>query len=98
MLKGKKFTAADLPHRHRLTEEEVKTWCDQQTKRYEVVADDPVKGPLIREELNQVALNKLSPKARRIAGGLMRLPVEVRQEIIKAFTAEGVLRYPFKMR
>lgn len=97
-LKGKEFTAADLPRNTKLNEEQKTAWAATQTERYAIVATDKDSGEtIIAEELDQRALNKLSAKARRAAGMMMRFDQDVRAEIIAAFETDGSLKYPFDM-
>ncbi len=98
-LKGKTFTVNDLPpaKRQRMGEEAAQRWADENTERYRIVARDPVTdAAIIAEELEQRGLNRLSSKARRIAGAMMLMDVATRREIIAAFDADGALKSPFR--
>lgn len=100
-MKGHLFKPSDIPERRRekMTNEQITAWCVEQTKRHAIVAVDPDeradRQAIIREELAQRALNKLSPKARRIAGTLYKNPVKLRAEVLAAFTETGELKNPF---
>lgn len=50
--------------------------------------------PVTSEELTQRAINRLSPKARRAVGALLRAPKEVRAEVLAAFSSAGDLLIP----
>lgn len=102
--KGKVFTESDVPRRlqGRWTKEQKTAWIDEQNRRYKIIAIDEnaeQEGdkPIIAEELDQRALNTLSPKARRIAGMLKELPLELRAEVLGSFNSKGELVYPFRM-
>lgn len=94
-LKGKTFTAADAPSRIRSDKAKAEAWAAEQTERYRVVAMDGER-PVIADELQARALARLSPKARRAAGLMLRYPADVRREILAAFGADGELKLPFK--
>lgn len=103
--KGRTFTEQELPAsrrstasgRMRMSPEEIKSWCEEQTERHRVVAYDSRDEALMAEELDQRALNELSPKARRAAGLLMNCDPSVRMEVLAAFQSDGSLIHPFKM-
>lgn len=99
-MKGKQFTPADLPRKHKLRPEQAKAWADGMTERYRVVAIDPDapegKQEIIAEELQARALDQLSPKAKRVAGALLRMPADARAEALAAFDRKGTLKIPFK--
>jgi hypothetical protein len=94
---GKEFTPADLPRNTKLKTDEAKeAWAASQTARYKVVAVDPGTGrKYIAEDVQQGALNMLSDKARRVAGGMLFLDPAVRREILGVFDAAGALIIPF---
>lgn len=50
------------------------------------------------EELTQRTINRLSPKARRAVGALLRYPKEVRAEVLSAFSSAGDLLIPEEWR
>lgn len=99
MLKGKTFTEADLPRTCKLGEEQRKAYLARQTEKYRIVAVDPANDmPIIAEELDQRALNKLSPKARRVATMMLfHMDEDTRVEVLRAFKKDGSLNYPFDM-
>lgn len=102
-LKGREFTLADLPRsaHSKMNEEQMLAWCDRMTARYAVIAIDPDapegRREIIAEELMQRVLNRLSPKARRAAGMLMRTSQDVRAELLAAFDSDGDLKNPFNV-
>lgn len=96
-LKGHTFTGADIPKRFqtRWTPEKKAAYLQAQNERYMAVAMDG-KTPIIAEELTQRILNKLSSKAKRLAGAMMNADPEVRKEILRAFDMrDGSLLNPF---
>jgi len=97
--KGHTFVPEDAPRPIRRDPSRCKAWCDEQTERYRIVARDPAalegKREMIAEELEARALARLSPKARRAAGLIARLPAEVRRELLSAFDEHGMLKVPF---
>ncbi len=98
-LKGKVFTADDLApaKRQRMGEAAVQAWAQANTDRYRIVARDPQTGEdIIAEELEQRALNRLSPRARRAAGALAAMDHALRREVLSAFDADGSVRNPFE--
>lgn len=102
--KGKVFTPDDLPDSARRKTDDAAAikWAEEQTARYRIVAidetePDPARQPIIAEELDQRAINKLSAKARRVVGTMMHMAPETRLEIINAFDQAGALKHPFKM-
>ena len=98
-LKGKVFTSADAPRSIRRNPAKCQEWCAEQTARYKVVAVDPLAPPgkreFIAEEISARALARLSSKARRVAGAMLRMSPEVRVEILAAFKPDGSLVIPF---
>ena len=98
--KGKIFTEADLSAgaRARMGPEKVAAWCAEQTERNRIVAIDRAEKdrPLIAEELNQRAINKLSSKARRAAGMMMNMGADDRVQVLGAFERDGKLKLPFE--
>jgi len=95
-LKGKTFTVEDLPFgaRRKMTPGQIEKYCADQTERYAIIAMDG-NVPLIAEELEQRALNKLTPRARRVCGMMIRLDEATRREIINNFSEDGGLKKPF---
>lgn len=94
--KGHVFCEEDIPsHYTKLRGDARKKWCDEQTERYKIVAFDG-NTPICADEIDQRALNKLSVKAKRIAGMMMSFPEEIRREVLAAFDKDGKLAHPFK--
>lgn len=54
--------------------------------------------PVTSEELTQRTINRLSPKARRAVGALLRAPKEVRAEVLAVFSPAGDLLIPEEWR
>lgn len=94
--KGKVFTARDYPDQRKRGETVARVWAAEQTARNKIVARDRGR-PLIREEVDQYALNKLSPRGRRVAGMLLRMTPEERVEVLSAFTVDGEVHYDFEV-
>lgn len=101
--KGKTFSQEDLPRHLRVkwSEEKKDEWVKDQNQRYKIVALDTsapqARQAIIAEELDQRILNKLSSKARRIAGAMMLADQAVRLEVLQAFDKRGNLINPFKV-
>ena len=96
--KGRVFKATDFERLNKKNPMAAQEYAEKQTERHRVVAHDPVKGPLIREELTGRMLQKLkSPKARRIVGSMLRLTREERREVAERFDANGDLVWPWKV-
>jgi len=99
MLKGSTLTRETLPAsiRRRLPSPEAQQeYVRAHNGRWAIVAKDSDGTPLVAEELDARALRRLSPKARRIAGAMLRLSEEERLEVLGAFTAAGNLKRPFE--
>jgi hypothetical protein len=79
----------------KLVNDEIAAWATEQTERYRIVAKDG-EIPIIAEEVDQRAINKLSAQARRVAGMLVRFDPQVRREVLAAFDADGKLVHPFE--
>lgn len=88
---NKQFRPSEAPRGTRNRE----AWAAAQTARWKAVAFDGDK-PIAAEELEQRALNRLSPKARRIAGMLRQTDPAVVAEVLAAFGKVGTLKIPFK--
>lgn len=95
-MKGKVFTIDDLKKSlaAKMSPAQIRAWCERETARYRIVAMDG-NNPVIAEELDQRALNRLSPKARRIAGMIARLDAATAKEVVGAFDQNGRVRNPF---
>lgn len=101
-LKGKVFKPEDAPRSIREGDaDRCRAWCEAQTERNRIVAieDGAPEGKkeIIAEELDQRILNRLSPKAKRIAGAMMNANLDVRLEVLAAFGDAGELENPFGM-
>jgi hypothetical protein len=96
MLKGHVFVESDIPPalRRKMSPEQRAAWVAAQTERYSIVAHDGDR-PLVAGEIDQRALNRLSSKARRLAGAMLKLDRATRREILGAFDADGNLIRPF---
>jgi hypothetical protein len=83
-----------------MTQAQRDAWAKRHTDRNAVVAYDRSertdRQPLIAEELVPRALAKLSPKARRVAGQMLRMDAKTRAEVFAAFAADGTLKLPFE--
>ncbi len=94
--KGRTFTSDDAPRTLReRSPEKARRWAEEQTARNAIVAYDD-KRPVIAEELEARALVRLSAKARRAAGMLLRCTPDVRREVLAAFASDGSLKLPFE--
>lgn len=95
--KGKVFTSDMIPARtrQRMTREQQVAWADKHTARNRIVAYDGER-PLIAEELQARAVAKLSPRARRAVGLLLRMSDADRKEALRAWDAHGKLKLPFR--
>ncbi len=78
-----------------MTPERQEAYCLAHNERYRIVAKDPAKGPLIRQELEGRLLQRLSPKPRRIVGMLLAASPETRREVLGAFDSSGYVVYPW---
>lgn len=98
MHKGKVFSEVDAPRG--VKAEHKSAWAQAQTERNQIVAYDRAeredRQALIAEELEARALSKLSPKARRAMGMMLRFPVQIRKEILAALEKDGSLKLPFE--
>jgi len=90
-MKGKTFTADDLPRGCRWSDERKAEWCAEQTKRYEIVGHDG-DYPMIAEEVEERTLRKLGEAARPLARMLLGLSVQQRLAVLGAFDEQGKLR------
>lgn len=104
--KGVTFTADHISsgRRSRMSNEESKVWCEKETARYRIVARDetalnPEDIPIIAEELNQRALNKIKDGEVRVIVGTMlqKLDPVRRAQVLASFDKDGNLVYPFTM-
>lgn len=104
--KGHVFTEADISggRRKRMSPDEIKQWCEQETDRYRVVAidpnpDTPGDAKIIAEELTQKAINKIADTKVRVCVATMmqQLTAEQRAAVIASFRSNGNLLIPFKM-
>lgn len=98
-LKGHNFVRGDLSKEflRKAKPDQIESRLKELNGRYRIVAVDG-ETKIIAEELDQRALNKLSPKARRIAGAMMLTDQKTRAEVIAAFEADGALKHPFTMK
>lgn len=101
-MKGKVFTANDIPKRLKARPESItNAWLQRQTARYKIVATDAnaKEGDrdIIAEELHARIINQLPEKARRIVPMILRMSVQDRVALLKAFDSTGELLNPFKM-
>lgn len=90
--KGRVFTHDELPKRCTLDAEQQAEYLAEQTERYKIVGTGRKGQPVIAEEVIADKLAALSCKARRVAGYLLRTPLDVRKELLAAFDADGNLK------
>lgn len=70
-------------------------YCVRHNERYRIVAHDSEKGPLIREELDERALRKMSFEGRMLATMMLHQSKEVRSEVLGVFDSKGNFLYPW---
>lgn len=106
-LKGTVITPSDIPAHvvrglvaqargeKKTGEQKLVEYCERHNERYRIVAHDPQKGPLIREELDERALRKMSPEGRILATMMLRQSYEVRVEVLGVFDSKATFLYPW---